>query len=480
MSADGPFVGIDFGTSNSSVAWYNPRTQLAEVIRNARLSDITPSVVYFGARETLVGAAAVTRLEDDSVDQEQRKEVCQRLIKSVKRNILSPPCIALPGGRVTTPAEVVAEILGRLKRDAEELHFHEPVRRAVITCPVLFGQAKRRVLRRAAELSGFEEVELLEEPVAAALAFLRTGLKVGNGVFVYDLGGGTFDLAFVVREEDSFRVAMEAVGDEHCGGDDFEQALYDHWDAEIRRRFGRPFSGVEGEDDLYFLRECRRRKELLSEAEECSFTTRLPSGESVHLQITRAQFEELIRDKLRRTVDATREMLERARGDGREADTVLLIGGASEIPLVRRMLKEALPFEPVRWQHRAVAVALGAAFHAQTLWGSLHTSALAPFKQAVELETEPRANSVGKAPAPSTGAVCMRCGRRSPFQVKFCGYCGHNAFRQPEVLSDGGGPGFAAGRAGTKLGAARACHACKSDLPAGAKFCGRCGGRAFA
>jgi molecular chaperone DnaK (HSP70) len=207
MSDGVPSIGIDFGTTNSSTAWFDPRTGRAEVIKSQG-EDKTPSVVFFGEHETLVGKPADELIEDASNDRLQREEVFRRTVVSIKRNLIAPPRIALPGGRYVRPVDVVAEVLKNLKREAQEGHFHEEVRRAVITCPAEFNAIQWRKIEEGGRLAGFEEVALLEEPAAAALAYARAGLNVGEHVLVYDLGGGTFDLAVLEEDEEgTFRVA---------------------------------------------------------------------------------------------------------------------------------------------------------------------------------------------------------------------------------------------------------------------------------
>src|SRR5918998_1964175 len=186
MSAQVPALGIDFGTTNSCMAWYDHRRESAEVILNAEGQAKTPSLVYYGENETLVGEPAEALLETVATDRSSREEVFGCTVGSIKRNLLAPPRIALPGGRFVRPVEVVAEVLKKLKRDAEEGHFHEEVRRAVITCPAEFNVLQRQKIEEAGRLAGFSEVTLLEEPVAGALAYARAGLDVGEHVLVYD------------------------------------------------------------------------------------------------------------------------------------------------------------------------------------------------------------------------------------------------------------------------------------------------------
>jgi parallel beta-helix repeat protein len=370
-----PFIGIDFGTTNSSVAWINPRDEKAEVLANAESETKTPSVVYFGTDETIVGAPVELLLEDfKSLDEEERGDEMMRVVRSIKRNLVSPPLIPLPDGKDVQPVEVVAEILRKLKRDAEAEHFHAPVERAVITCPAVFDTKQRGKILEAAKLAGFKEVELVEEPVAAALAFANSDLEECRNVLVYDLGGGTFDLAVVAKDDDSFRVAMETDGDANCGGDDFDQALYNFWDAQACQQFGQPISTDEGQLDQFFLRECRRRKELLSMKAESGFSSLLAGGRTFRPKVTRADFERLIRPQLEKTIHKTAELYKKARDKGLEVDTVVMIGGSTRIPLIGHMLKETLGVEPRRWLNKDVAVALGAAYYARELWSPRSTA----------------------------------------------------------------------------------------------------------
>jgi tetratricopeptide (TPR) repeat protein len=358
--AAAPFIGIDFGTCNSSAAWFNPRTGQAEVLVNAEGEEKTPSVVYFGPNETVVGRHAEERLESP----ERRK----RVLTAVKRD-LAKPRVWLLGDRRVTPVEAATLILAKLKRDAEETHFHDPVERTVITCPAVFDEAEKDKIREAAVLAGFREVELLEEPVAAAVAYSQAGMKVGHYVLVYDLGGGTFDLALLVREdgEESYRLAMAPRG-ERIGGEDFDRAIYDYFEARIQKQMAQPVcpDGV----DLHLLRLCRRFKENLTSSQEpAPLSWFWPGKGRLELHLTRDRLESLIEKPVERTMLLTRSIQEDAGAAGYRVESVILIGGSSRIPYIVRHLHETLQVESRKWQKQDVAVALGAAYHAQQLWG---------------------------------------------------------------------------------------------------------------
>lgn len=278
-------------------------------------------------------------------------------------------------GQRITPVDVAAEVLEKLKRDAEQTHFFAPVTRVVIAYPAVFDEMEKDMVRKAARQAGFLEVELLEEPVAAAIAYAQGGIQVGEHVLVYDLGGGTFDLALLVREggDHSFRLALEPRG-ERIGGEDFDRLIYEHFEARVREKIGRPIC-PDG-CDLHLLRQCRRYKENLSVSEQpVPLSWWLPGKGRMKLELNRATFEELIAPQVERTVHLTQNLREEARSAGWPGDSVILIGGSSRIPLIRRRLKETLQVEPRDWHKRDIAVALGAAYHAHLRWGKQRGSA---------------------------------------------------------------------------------------------------------
>ncbi len=293
-------------------------------------------------------------------------------------------------------------ILHKLREDAARAA-EAPPERAVITCPAIFDGAQGSAVSSAAALAGFAEAELLEEPVAAAIAFEHEGGQLGNGVLVYDYGGGTFDAAFVFREEgeQGFGLALEPAGDARLGGDDLDQALYDHFNEQVRRDHGRSISGREGVTEMSFLRACRRRKEMLSKSRHATFSTTLEPGVTFTAGIDRAEFEDLIRPQVERTVRITADLVDTARSHGYVVDTLLLVGGSSQLPLVQRLLRETLDIDPQLWGHRDVAVALGAAYRSETLWGrSRQRAPLSPeerYRRSVETAWSDKRLTAGEA-----------------------------------------------------------------------------------
>jgi len=318
-----PFIGIDFGTSKSAMTWYNPKTGQAEVIRNFEGREETPSVVYLGKgeNEIVVGELAERKLRESVTDQ-------RYLVVSVKRNLLTAPSKVLDDNRMYHPVDIAALILSKLREDAERQQFHEPVTRAVITCPASFGPLQQDKIRQAAAAAGFSEVKLLPEPVAAALAYGYTGLKVGNYILVYDFGGGTFDVAVLARvAERSFTWATEPKGLEACGGDDLDRELYDYCEEIAYQLLNRGIS-PNGDIDLRFLFQCRERKENLSAFSEEDFSSYLPSNNGPVLfkhTLRRETFEQRIKKYIDQTVSLTQEVMKDAETSRSKVDTVVLI-----------------------------------------------------------------------------------------------------------------------------------------------------------
>jgi Hsp70 protein len=370
-----PFIGIDFGTSKSSMAWYDPRFGRAEIILNAEGKQITPSVVYLGPTEseTLVGDPAERKLGQEKVDQ-------RRFVLSVKRDLMRASTKILDS-KVYSPVKVTSLILAKLREDADKRHFKQPVDRVVITHPASFNTLQQDKIKEAAILAGFSQVELLPEPVAAALTYAYTGLKVGQYIMVYDFGGGTFDVAVLQRISDgTFRRALASRGLPKCGGDDLDRAVYKYCEEIVQREKKRQIS-LTDEYDLRFLRLCRECKENLTSQRDYTFSNYLPSNNGPVLfehTLDRSTFESRVRDYISQTITLTQEVMQEANGKGCQVNTVVLIGGSSRVPLVWHSLVGSLSVKPDEWQYQDIAVALGAAYHAQELWGTESSSGVHP------------------------------------------------------------------------------------------------------
>jgi actin-like ATPase involved in cell morphogenesis len=371
-----PFIGIDFGTSKCVMTWYDPEKREAKIIRNAEGKEETPSIVYLGRNdnEIVVGELAERKLTEEQIDP-------RYFVVSVKRNLLAAPTRVLDDERVFSPVRVAEQIFRKLKVDAERGKFYQPVTRTVITCPAAFDNHQRKKIREAAEAAGFIDVRLLDEPVAAAIAYEHTSSKVDDYILVYDFGGGTFDVALLVRHSDgTFDPALNPRGLAACGGDDLDHALYRYCEEIAQQQLHRSIS-LAGDIDLKFLRDCRQRKEILSSSPQVTFSSYLRSNNGPAYfkhTVSRAEFEGRIKQYINNTVRLTREIMDEASARHYNIDTVVLIGGSSRVPMVPQSLRADLQIETREFEHRDFAVALGAAYYAQQIWGGPEEARIPP------------------------------------------------------------------------------------------------------
>ena len=357
-------VGIDLGTTNSLVAYV--KDGVPQVIRDRQGDGLVPSVVSFGDEGTVhVGREAQRRLLVDA----------QRTVYSVKRFMGKgrddvqdetshfPFRIGGEGGvlrigvgdREFTPPEISAFVLRELKHRAEAFfaeqgEFDNEVDRAVITVPAYFNDAQRTATRDAGRIAGLEVLRIINEPTAASLAY---GLdKRHSGIIaVYDLGGGTFDIS-ILRVEDGVFQVLSTNGDTHLGGDDIDLLLMD------RVLKSNPKAGASPESVQEIRKAVIQAKIDLSDGDE----TRL-NGE----RFTRAEFEALIQPIVERTLAPCRQALADAGVEPSSIDEVVLVGGSTRIPLVRRRVEELFGRKPHSELNPDEVVALGAAVQADIL-----------------------------------------------------------------------------------------------------------------
>jgi molecular chaperone DnaK len=363
-------VGIDLGTTNSLVATVDSGIPL--VIADADGARLTPSVVHFpgpGA-EPVVGQKArrvrvlrpaetvysVKRFMGRRGNEIAREEML--VTYPVRGEGAGPVTIEIHGQR-RTPEEVSAEILKKLKRDAEA-SFNEPVTRAVITVPAYFNDAQRNATKRAGELAGFTVERIINEPTAAALAYGLDKLKVHAKIAVYDLGGGTFDLSILEMTEGVFQV-LATHGNTRLGGDDIDKRLVDFLAAQVRAA-----GGPDVSNDLPALARLREAAEaakirLSSEVETEVVLPFLTPGFSFSLRMTREQLEDLSREVIARTREHCLRALADAKLQPADLDQVILVGGQTRMPLVRRTVTEI--FHCAEFAESRGAVRLGTDYH---------------------------------------------------------------------------------------------------------------------
>ncbi|KUP95342.1 Hsp70 family protein [Thermobifida cellulosilytica] len=350
-NSDSPVLGIDLGTTNSVVAVLDA-TGRPEVVRNSQGSNTTPSVVFFRGSTVLVGAPA----------KQQRGLGGADVVENVKRHMADPAWRHVTAaGEEYTPEQVSAFVLKKLREDASRALGVEATR-AVITVPAYFDDPRRQATRDAGEIAGLEVVNIISEPTAAALAYGLREAEAGN-VLVYDLGGGTFDVTVLRITDGSFDVVATA-GDRELGGVNFDERLMNWVNNQVE---------AAGAEDLYegdprvlgILREqCETAKHTLSSVGEAEIFIDTSQG-PMDFTVTRENFEKLTEDLLQRTADLVEEVMEIAEEKAgitmADLDRVLLVGGSTRMPVVRRMLTELTGIRPSEELHPDEAVALGAA-----------------------------------------------------------------------------------------------------------------------
>ena len=383
-------VGIDLGTTNSLVAVAGNGE--AEVLRNIHGEGLVPSVVAFDDDEVVVGYPARERLAErpDRVVSSV-KRLMGRGLEDVKTLAGALPFEVVEGvegmvrlrvaGRQLSPVEVSAEILRALKRRAEKLLERE-VTRAVVTVPAYFDDAARTATRDAARVAGLEVLRLVNEPTAAALAY---GLDRGSeGLYaVYDLGGGTFDISILRMEKGVFQV-LATGGDAALGGDDFDHAIAERFLAERARALGPEDVTAAGAKRV--LEVARAAKERLSRDDSGRWTLGRGENRSDH-ELDRAGFDALIAPLVDRTIAVCDRVLEDA-GLGRdEIAGVVLVGGSTRVPQVRRKVAACFGREPLADIDPDEVVALGAALQAEALSAGSDTLLLDVTPLSLGLET---------------------------------------------------------------------------------------------
>lgn len=354
----GKAVGIDLGTTNSCVAVMEGSGPV--VISNAEGMRTTPSIVAFTKNgERLVGDPARRQAAVNS----------SRTIASVKRRMGTDYRIRIDG-REYSPEEISAMILLKLKQDAES-YLGSSVTDAVITVPAYFSDAQRQATRDAGRIAGLNVLRIINEPTSAAFAY---GLdnNVGQKVLVYDLGGGTFDVSVIEIGENLIEVLATA-GDNHLGGDDYDQRLADYLVQEFKKA-----NKIDlRKDPAAYQRvkdEAEKAKKELSSALQTTvnipFITMAKDGpKHLEVSLTRAKFEELTADLTSRTEAPVRQALSDAGITPSELGRVLLVGGSTRMPVIAECVKRITGKEPSRNVNPDECVAMGAAIQAQKLSG---------------------------------------------------------------------------------------------------------------
>ena len=351
-------IGIDLGTTNSCVAVMEGGVPV--VISNAEGGRTTPSIVAFAKNgERLVGDPA----------KRQAVTNVSRTVASVKRQMGTDRKVKIDGKKYT-PEEISAMILAKLKKDAES-YLGEEVTRAVITVPAYFSDAQRQATKNAGKIAGLSVERIINEPTSAALAY---GLdkSVSQKIMVYDLGGGTFDVS-VIEIGDGVVEVLATAGNNHLGGDDFDQRIMNYLIGEFKKA-----EGIDLSKDQTAVQRIKEEAEKAKKELSSSMTVQInlpfiavgkDGPKHMDITLTRSKFEELTSDLIDQTAGPVHQALSDAGISTSELHMVLLVGGSTRMPAVSEKVRQLTGKEPSKNMNPDECVALGAAIQGGKIAG---------------------------------------------------------------------------------------------------------------
>ena len=351
-------IGIDLGTTNSCVAVMEGGVPV--VISNAEGGRTTPSIVAFAKNgERLVGDPA----------KRQAVTNVRRTVASVKRQMGTDRKVKIDGKKYT-PEEISAMILAKLKKDAES-YLGEEVTRAVITVPAYFSDAQRQATKNAGKIAGLSVERIINEPTSAALAY---GLdkSVSQKIMVYDLGGGTFDVS-VIEIGDGVVEVLATAGNNHLGGDDFDQRIMNYLIGEFKKA-----EGIDLSKDQTAVQRIKEEAEKAKKELSSSMTVQInlpfiavgkDGPKHMDITLTRSKFEELTSDLIDQTAGPVHQALSDAGISTSELHMVLLVGGSTRMPAVSEKVRQLTGKEPSKNMNPDECVALGAAIQGGKIAG---------------------------------------------------------------------------------------------------------------
>jgi len=353
-------IGIDLGTTNSCVSIFEGGE--AKVIANPEGMRTTPSVVAFKNDEIIVGQKAKNQMitNPDTIHSIKRKMGTNEKVKA--------------NGKEYSPEEISAMILGDLKKTAES-YLGETVSKAVITVPAYFNDAQRQATKNAGKIAGLEVERIINEPTAAALAYGLDKQEKSEKILVYDLGGGTFDVSILELGDGVFEV-LSTSGNNKLGGDDFDERIMDYLVQEFKKE-----NGIDLSKDKMAMQRLKdasekAKKDLsgMSQTEiSLPFLTQGDNGPlHLNMSLTKAKFEELIRDLVDSTLTPVRKALEDAKLTKDDINKVILVGGSTRVPCVQELVKKELGKEPSKEVNPDEVVAMGAAIQGGVLTGDVN------------------------------------------------------------------------------------------------------------
>lgn len=357
----GKIIGIDLGTTNSCVAVMEGGEPV--VITNSEGARTTPSVVSFQANgERLVGQIAKRQAITNP----------EHTIISIKREMGTDHKTKIED-KTYSPQEISAMILQKIKADAEA-YLGETVSQAVITVPAYFNDAERQATKDAGRIAGLEVLRIINEPTAASLAYGLDKTEQSEKIFVYDLGGGTFDVSILELGDGVFEV-LSTNGDTHLGGDDFDQKIIDYIANDFKSQYGIDLRNDKS--SVQRLKEAAEKAKIeLSSSMQTNinlpFITADATGpKHIDMNLTRAKFNELTHDLVQRSIEPMKKALSDAGLSISQIDKVILVGGSTRIPAVQEAVKNFTGKEPSKGVNPDECVAMGAAIQAGVLTGEV-------------------------------------------------------------------------------------------------------------
>ena len=353
-------IGIDLGTTNSCVAVLEGGE--AKVIANAEGERTTPSVVAFKDGKIIVGGAA-----------KRQMVINPDTIRSIRR-LMGTDKKVKANGKEYTPEEVSAMILGDLKKTAES-YLGEKVDRAVITVPAYFNDAQRQATKNAGKIAGLTVERIINEPTAASLAYGLDKQEQTQTILVYDLGGGTFDVSILELGDGVFEVKSTS-GNNHLGGDDYDQRIVDFLVEEIKNEHGVDLSSDKMAMQRLQDAAEKAKKDLSGMTMTQISLPFLAQGKdgviNFETSLSRAKFESLTDDLTESTLEPVRKALKDAKLSASDIDKVLLVGGSTRILKVQELIKKELGKEPSKGVNPDEVVAMGAAIQGGVLTGDVN------------------------------------------------------------------------------------------------------------
>lgn len=407
-------IGIDFGTTNCSASLVNPNTGRPEAVRfkDTETWKIPSIIEFLNNGKVFVGKLPFQHIEDIATDQslsEEERVIMEGSFYDKAKSRMSPTGYWRRPDKNYTHAELISIILRKIKEEVANAYSvnEKDIDKVVLTHPVEFEGWKKDILKQAAILTGFKKVDFLEEPKAAAIYALKAKQvpSTCKGLLVYDFGGGTIDVAYIQIESDGeLHMPVLSQGDSRCGGDNIDQAIYHDWDTYLKSTKGRGVSSDPTELDKAFLYRCRRLKETCSSNYfPGEIREYIPGIGRVNRPFAQKDFDRMVEPIIDKTIAKVNLVLHDIRQKKLPLTHAILIGGSSNLPMVKDKLKAILGgVNIITTNNDDIAVAVGAIY-------------------SVDTEIKPKKEE-------SKECFCINCGKKILTSHKVCMFCGKPNF----------------------------------------------------